>query len=72
MKKHQGGITAKKIVSFVTLLLVYLLIIFVQFYRITHFLGEGSMIRVYREIIVAFIALAGLSYAVWIKRKDQI
>ena len=72
MSKHEGGLTVKKFFVFFTLLLVYLLIISVQYFRITHFLAEGSMIRVYREIIVAFIALAGLSYAVWIKKRDQI
>ena len=72
MSKQQGGITPKKMLVFFIFLLVYLLIIFVQYYRVRHFLELGSRTRVYREIVIGFIGLGGLSYALWIKRKDQI
>ena len=68
----QDKVTGKQIFFFLLMLSVYMLIISVQYYRITHFLAEGSTIRVYREIIVSFIGLGGLTYAVWIKWRDDI
>ena len=70
MSKQQGDITPKEFLVFFIWLLVVLFIGGVQYYRIVHFLGEGSMIRVYREIIVGLIALAGLTYAVIIRHRD--